>query len=260
MAVNDTEIKFYDKNEPYYDFSNFWGSHMDKKFKLSIDERDWPSSEHYYQAQKYAHKLQLGDKHCRAYFELIAAAPTPNKCFILATQRKRSGFGANWKYSASNPKRLNEIVDEYAGKVSLRKDWHHVKQQVMRKALRFKFTQNAHLKSVLLATGDATLIEHTKRDSYWGDGGDGTGQNMLGFLLMAVRKELAGEEAESGRKKRKRSKEEAEEQVELDVPPKKRRKLEEQDVDESKPPTDSCWDDMKARKALLDAQRERIWG
>jgi hypothetical protein len=49
------------------------------------------------------------------------------------------------------------------------------------------------VKAKLLATKDAMLIEHTAKDSYWGDGGDGRGKNMLGQILMSVRKELANE-------------------------------------------------------------------
>ena len=41
--------------------------------------------------------------------------------------------------------------------------------------------------------GDAKLVEHTTNDSYWGDGGDGRGRNMLGQLLMQVRDELRSE-------------------------------------------------------------------
>jgi predicted NAD-dependent protein-ADP-ribosyltransferase YbiA (DUF1768 family) len=32
----------------------------------------------------------------------------------------------------------------------------------------------------------------TENDSYWGDGGDGSGRNMLGQVLMRVREELRG--------------------------------------------------------------------
>jgi hypothetical protein len=39
----------------------------------------------------------------------------------------------------------------------------------------------------LLATGDKNIVEHTENTSYWGDGGDGTGLNRLGVLLMEVR-------------------------------------------------------------------------
>lgn len=56
--------------------------------------------------------------------------------------------------------------------------------------LRLKFTQNNNLKEILLGTGDRKLIEHTDRDKYWGDGGNGEGQNRLGILLMKVRDEL----------------------------------------------------------------------
>jgi len=63
----------------------------------------------------------------------------------------------------------------------------------MRDALRAKFTQHSSLRSLLLHTGDAELIEHTKNDRYWGDGGDGTGKNRLGQLLMELRAKLRTE-------------------------------------------------------------------
>jgi hypothetical protein len=75
----------------------------------------------------------------------------------------------------------------------LRRDWESVKDQVMLDALRAKFTQHEDLKAILLGTGDAVLVEHTANDSYWGDGGDGSGKNRLGQLLMRVRDELRAE-------------------------------------------------------------------
>ena len=72
----------------------------------------------------------------------------------------------------------------------LRTDWETVKDEIMREALRAKFTQHPRLFSLLLATGDANLVEHTNNDSYWGDGGDGTGRNRLGELLMELRGQL----------------------------------------------------------------------
>jgi N-glycosidase YbiA len=35
------------------------------------------------------------------------------------------------------------------------------------------------------------LVEHTARDSYWADGGNGQGKNRLGVLLMRLRDELS---------------------------------------------------------------------
>jgi N-glycosidase YbiA len=57
----------------------------------------------------------------------------------------------------------------------------------MRKGLRLKFSQNPHLLELLLSTGNRLLVEHTVNDSYWGDGGDGSGKNRLGHILMEVR-------------------------------------------------------------------------
>ena len=56
--------------------------------------------------------------------------------------------------------------------------------------LQRRVTQHEDLRRLLLATGDATLVEHTGNDHYWGDGGDGSGRNMLGRILMQVREEL----------------------------------------------------------------------
>jgi hypothetical protein len=80
----------------------------------------------------------------------------------------------------------------------LRRDWESVKERVMLDALRAKFTQHEELKAVLLGTGDAKLVEHTANDSYWGDGGDGSGKNRLGQLLMRVREELQVEADDRG--------------------------------------------------------------
>ena len=72
----------------------------------------------------------------------------------------------------------------------LRPDWEEVKDEVMLQALQMKFRQNPEIARELLATGDAIIIEHTRNDAYWADGGDGSGKNKLGLLLMQVREEL----------------------------------------------------------------------
>ena len=72
----------------------------------------------------------------------------------------------------------------------MRPDWNEIKDDIMLKALMAKFTQHKDIREILLSTGEAKLIEHTKNDTYWADGGDGRGKNMLGVLLMKVRKEL----------------------------------------------------------------------
>ena len=72
----------------------------------------------------------------------------------------------------------------------LRRDWESVKDSLMHEAVLAKFSQHPELREILLGTGEAKLVEHTANDSYWGDGGDGTGKNMLGMILMRVREEL----------------------------------------------------------------------
>ncbi len=76
-------------------------------------------------------------------------------------------------------------------KRKLRRDWESVKLGVMREAVEAKFRQHAELRALLLGTGDATLVEHTENDAFWGDGGDGSGRSELGRILMAVRQAVA---------------------------------------------------------------------
>src|SRR5262249_12183422 len=128
-------------------FSNF------SRHSIFLKGKRWPTSEHYFQAQKFA-----GTEH----EEEVRKCKTP----ALAASMGRSR------------------------KLPLRRDWESVKDQVMLGALRAKFTQHEDLKQVLLGTGDAKLVEHTERDSYWGDGGDGSGKNRLGQLLMRLREEM----------------------------------------------------------------------
>jgi len=75
-------------------------------------------------------------------------------------------------------------------KLPLRKDWDSAKDSVMHAAVTAKFAQNPELAEKLLATGDAKLVEHTRNDDYWADGGDGSGKNKLGQILMTVRSQL----------------------------------------------------------------------
>jgi ribA/ribD-fused uncharacterized protein len=75
----------------------------------------------------------------------------------------------------------------------LRADWESAKVSVMRKAVEAKFRQHDELAKLLLSTADATIVEHTDTDAFWGDGGDGAGENMLGRILTDVRATLQKE-------------------------------------------------------------------
>lgn len=122
-------------------------------YPIKLGGKVWPTTEHYFQAQKF---------YDSDYQEKIRQEKSPTIAARLGRSRK----------------------------VKIRPDWESVKEGIMRDALVAKFTQYPELTKILLNTNSAILIEHTTNDSYWGDGGDGTGKNRLGHLLMSVREEL----------------------------------------------------------------------
>jgi hypothetical protein len=66
------------------------------------------------------------------------------------------------------------------------KNWDKI--TAMKKTLEAKFS-NEILKKKLLATKSAFLVENgdAGHDAFWSDFGDGSGQNMMGKLLMELR-------------------------------------------------------------------------
>jgi ribA/ribD-fused uncharacterized protein len=76
---------------------------------------------------------------------------------------------------------LNPVIARFQARgVTLRKDWETVKEEVMRVALRAKFSQHSALTHLLRATGSRLLIEASGSDYYWGAGADGNGQTPNG--------------------------------------------------------------------------------
>lgn len=76
--------------------------------------------------------------------------------------------------------------------VTLRENWDDIKLYIMKELIILKFT-NPKLKSALLNTKDAELIEgNTWNDTYWGVCND-IGENHLGKILMEVRGMLRGD-------------------------------------------------------------------
>src|SRR6266496_5622756 len=92
------KILFYRVNEPYGEFSNF------SPHPVRLKGRTWPTSEHYFQAQKFA-----GTEH----EEAVRLAKSPMVAARLGRSRERP----------------------------LRGDWEAVKDDIMREALRAKFAQ-----------------------------------------------------------------------------------------------------------------------
>lgn len=179
----DTTVYFYDVKDPYYEFSNFHNA------PFELHGKKWKTTEHYFQAAKFADGYPANVE----YIELIRACNTPGKCFTLARQKKKGGFAGKYTIDPKNKtdtRTLNQIIDEYATRAIIRKDWEQVKIDIMKECLLAKFTQNAKLKQLLLSTGESTIVEDSPRDDFWGIGKHKTGKNMLGKLLMEVRSVL----------------------------------------------------------------------
>ena len=121
---------------------------------ITMNGRVYATTEHYFQAMKFEHST--------ADFDAVANTNTARE----AAKEGRKG---------SRP---------------LRPDWHQVKDKIMFDAIMAKAIQHPDILQLLMDSGDATLVERTKNDSYWGDGGDGSGRNMLGITLMNVRQKL----------------------------------------------------------------------
>ncbi len=120
--------------------------------KVVIDGKPYKSVEHYYQSMKSDDPKIQDD---------VASTPTP------AAAKKMGRH------------------------VTLRSDWERIKDAIMLKALRAKFSI-PELAKKLLDTGDVVLEElNSWHDTYWGvDSSTGRGQNKLGMMLMQTRDEL----------------------------------------------------------------------
>jgi ribA/ribD-fused uncharacterized protein len=144
-------IEFYSTRDEYGEFSNF------AAFPFRLDGVLWPTSEHYFQAQKFDDEV---------YRERIREASSP----MIAARLGRSR------------------------KIKIRADWESAKIDVMRRAVRAKFNSHDELRSLLLSTRNEVIVERALRDNFWGCGADGDGKNWLRRILMEIRRELRAED------------------------------------------------------------------
>ena len=94
--------------------------------------------------------------------------------------------------SPKEAKRMGRIVSERGGAVD---NWEETKTYIMYEIARAKFFGNPQLAEKLLATEDQDLVEgNWWGDTYWGVC-KGQGTNLLGTILMIVRRELCERKA-----------------------------------------------------------------
>jgi ribA/ribD-fused uncharacterized protein len=68
--------------------------------------------------------------------------------------------------------------------------WGEQKCGVMYTAVQQKFLTHHNVQLVLLNTGNQEIVEDSPVDYFWGCGGDRSGINHLGKILMRIRAEL----------------------------------------------------------------------
>ncbi|MFB2967760.1 NADAR family protein [Aerosakkonema sp. BLCC-F183] len=141
-------IYFYsNREEPYGCFSNF------SPHGFELDGFYWPTSEHYFQAQKFV------------------GTPYVDRIRLVKTPKDAANMGRDRSFP-------------------LRPDWEQVKDDIMRRGVLRKFQTHTDIREVLISTGDELIVENSPIDYYWGCGADGSGNNMLGKILMEVREIL----------------------------------------------------------------------
>ena len=174
-------------------FSNF------ESAAVEIDGSIYTTSEHAYQALRYM-QPRFGESHEAAkhrveYASLIRKAKTPAASFLLAQMAVRikedgsvalpPGMPAHLPHQQAALRYYNVGVRPPPPSTEQEQGQHDIK--LMERVVLAKFEQNPRLWEVLDATGEAQIVEHSVRDSFFADGSDGSGENHLGKVLMRVR-------------------------------------------------------------------------
>lgn len=158
---------FYSSKDLFFELSN-----MAAGFPISYGGNVWRSSEHLYQASKYAKDVEC--------------LPADSKSTIKNVRLRI--------LDAKNPmaSKMTQKCAVSAGLV--RPDWQYVNIQNMLFVLQLKVYCNPHIKRFFKGTGDRDIVEISRKDTFWGcrdqyrsTGNVLIGENNLGILLMQVR-------------------------------------------------------------------------
>lgn len=175
MTDNKFVVQFYNPKAEFGYLSNYYDLN-ENKMKLVLNNLNWKSTEHFYQAMKFTDAK---------YQETVRKARTPNMARVLASQKVDNHTTWKWKQNLTSC-----IQESLANGVKIRPDWEEIKDDIMYTCVYEKFKQNEYLGDLLVNTRDCLIQENSPRDSYWGIGKDRKGLNRLGIILMKVRKVL----------------------------------------------------------------------
>lgn len=147
---DQTDAIYFSRSDVLQDFGTF------SRHSFLLEELEWPSVEHYYQAMKFDEPR---------YRERIRQADHPK------TARK---LGRTWWQRR-------------------RQGWKQMKVTVMTRGVYIKCRTYPEIAKALLATAQKPLVENSNYDYFWGCGRDRRGANKYGKVLMNVREKLRQE-------------------------------------------------------------------
>lgn len=158
--IGQDAVNFYGKDDAFGIFTN-----TQREMPIKVEGVEYKSSEHYFQASKF---------------------PPGSAARRNVENSNEFGKLPGVARSQTGPKTYDTAHD------------HDTAKKNMWRGMVAKFNTYQDAKDALLATGDKVLVENTSlldrkvtnRESTWGAGDDGNGENRLGIFLMAMREQI----------------------------------------------------------------------